>query len=101
MVGQETLPHAQAVRKVYENDSLASVPAVSDIFHVACYPDVSSGKDIILWDDILAAFKNVVHVRFGTMILPFLNGPDFKNQLFRTAFLFHTHANPTHSWISG
>ncbi|KAF9328213.1 hypothetical protein BGZ91_001103 [Linnemannia elongata] len=79
MVVQETPPYAQAVRKVYENDTLASVPAVSDIFHVACYPDVSSGKDIILWDDILAAFKNVVHVRFGTMILPFLKGPDFKN----------------------
>lgn len=78
MVVQETPPYAQAVRKVYENDTLASVPVVSDIFHVACYPDVSSGKDIILWDDILAAFKNVVHVRFGTMILPFLKGPDFK-----------------------
>ena len=78
MTAQETPPHAQAVRRVYENKSSASAPAVSDIFHVACHPDVSSGKDIVLWDDILAAFKDVVHVRSGIMILPFLKGPDFK-----------------------
>ncbi|KAF9900305.1 hypothetical protein EC991_007647 [Linnemannia zychae] len=41
----------------------------------------SSGKDIILWEDIIAAFKtnDVIHVRSGTVVLPFLKGTDFKS----------------------
>jgi hypothetical protein len=47
--------------------------------HLPYHPDTSSGKDILLWDDILAAFKeDVIHVLSGTIILPFLKGPDFK-----------------------
>ncbi|KAG0279090.1 hypothetical protein BGZ95_002276, partial [Linnemannia exigua] len=75
-----TPPNAQAVRKVYEDDTpFAGTTATFTIFHIACHPDGVSGKDIILWDDIVAAFKDVIHVRSGTLILPFLKGPDFKN----------------------
>ncbi|KAG0292929.1 hypothetical protein BGZ96_003509 [Linnemannia gamsii] len=79
---QDTLPNVQAVRRVLENDTPTDEPtlASSRIFHLPCHPDTSSGKDILLWDDILAAFKDdVVHIRSGTIILPFLKGPDFKN----------------------
>ena len=74
----ENPPHVQAVRRVYENGGPVIGATPSDILHLACHSDPSSGKDIVLWDDIQAAFKNVVHVRFGTVILPFLKGPDFK-----------------------
>ncbi|KAG0376457.1 hypothetical protein BGX24_007719 [Mortierella sp. AD032] len=70
----------QAVRRINENGEPPSEAATSEVIHVASYPDPSLGKDIVLWDDILAAFKaEVVHVRSGTFVLPFLKGPDFKN----------------------
>ncbi|KAG0263205.1 hypothetical protein BGZ95_003871 [Linnemannia exigua] len=78
MSNQETLPHVQAVRRVLENEHPSST--TSGIIHLVSHPDASSGKDILLRDDILAAFKeDVIHVRSGTVILPFLKGPDFKN----------------------
>ncbi|KAK3836713.1 MAG: hypothetical protein J3R72DRAFT_423848 [Linnemannia gamsii] len=78
---QKTPPHAQAVRRVYENETPVpgtTTTTTSTTFHIACHPDGASGKDIILWDDIVAAFKDVIHVRNGTLIVPFLKGPDFK-----------------------
>ncbi|KAF9925378.1 hypothetical protein FBU30_004817 [Linnemannia zychae] len=70
--------HVQPVRRVFEHES-SSVSIASEVVHIACYRDASSGNDIILWSDILAGFDNVKHVRSGTMILPFLKGTDFKN----------------------
>ncbi|KAF9120394.1 hypothetical protein BGW39_011456 [Mortierella sp. 14UC] len=78
MAIQDSLSHIQAVRRVYESDNLSTGTSTTEVFHVACHPD-GSGKGIILWDDILVAFKDAVHVRSGTMILPFLKGLDFKN----------------------
>lgn len=71
-------PHAQAVRLFYDNEQPVSASAFSNIIHIAYRPDPSSGKDIILWEDIKAAFDEVMHVRSGTFVLPFLKGPDFK-----------------------
>ncbi|KAF9904931.1 hypothetical protein EC991_002231 [Linnemannia zychae] len=79
MLIQETFPHGQAVRKVYENEDHITGTVTSATFHIACHPDASLGKEIILWDDVVAAFKDAIHIRSGTMILPFLKGPDFKN----------------------
>ncbi|KAG0283751.1 hypothetical protein BGZ96_011875 [Linnemannia gamsii] len=81
MAIQDTHPHAQAVRRVYENEqpNYNSGALASNIIHIACHPDPSSGKDIILWDDIKAASDDVMHVRSGTFVLPFLKGTDFKN----------------------
>ncbi|KAF9932108.1 hypothetical protein FBU30_008922 [Linnemannia zychae] len=68
----------QAVR-VYEQGQSASPPiSTSEIVYLTCYTDEVSGKVIVLWDDILAAFSNVVHVRHGARILPFVKGNDFK-----------------------
>ncbi|KAF9120582.1 hypothetical protein BGW39_011262, partial [Mortierella sp. 14UC] len=69
----------QAVRRVYEIDHLNTPASLSKIFHLGSHFDEVSGKDIILWDDVQAAFKDVVHVRSGTKILPFLKGRNFKN----------------------
>ncbi|KAF9932104.1 hypothetical protein FBU30_008918 [Linnemannia zychae] len=74
-------PTLQAIQLVYENELHEKETAPSSrIFHLSFYSDPSSGKDILLWDDIMDAFKDdIVHVRRGTMILPFLKGSNFKN----------------------
>ncbi|KAF9932109.1 Protein sel-1 1 [Linnemannia zychae] len=71
----------QAVRRVYEDDiNTPKDTSASRVLHIRCHSDPASGKDILLWDDILAAFKgNVIHVLSGTVIVPFLKGSDFKN----------------------
>jgi hypothetical protein len=69
---------SQAVRRVYDNEDLNTTASVSKVFRLACHFDDISGKNIVLWDDILAAFKDVFHVRAGENILPFLKGRDFK-----------------------
>ncbi|KAK3836724.1 MAG: hypothetical protein J3R72DRAFT_526187 [Linnemannia gamsii] len=72
-------PSVQAVRCVYENGQPVT-GSPSDIVHLTCHPDDSIGRDILLWDDILAAFKDdVIHVRLGTRVLPFVKGANFKN----------------------
>ncbi|KAK3832019.1 MAG: hypothetical protein J3R72DRAFT_238936, partial [Linnemannia gamsii] len=77
---QYTDTNMQAVRCINENGQPSSEATASDIIHIACYPDPALGKDIVLWDDIVAAFKaDVVNVRTGTYVLPFLKGPNFKN----------------------
>jgi hypothetical protein len=68
----------QVVRRVYENEDLNTTASLSKVFRLECHFDDVSGKSIILWDDILAAFKGVVHVRVGERILPFLKGRNFK-----------------------
>jgi hypothetical protein len=76
MTIQETHPHVQAVRRVYETGQ-PTTPSTTT--HIVCHPDSSSsGKDIILWDDIKAVFGDVAHVRSGSTIQAFLKGRDFK-----------------------
>ncbi|KAF9126803.1 hypothetical protein BGW39_006337 [Mortierella sp. 14UC] len=80
MTHQESHLNVQAVRQVYENEQPSNKATPAGTIYLVCHSDASSCKDIILWDDILAAFKeDVVHVRYGAVILPFLKGPDFRN----------------------
>ncbi|KAG0376456.1 hypothetical protein BGX24_007718 [Mortierella sp. AD032] len=92
MTVQETIPNVQAIRRVNDDDNnndnttttttteeTAAAASSSRVFHLPYYPDATSGKDILLWEDIRAAFDDVLHVRAGSIILPFLKGPDFKN----------------------
>ncbi|KAK3836733.1 MAG: hypothetical protein J3R72DRAFT_450409, partial [Linnemannia gamsii] len=90
MTIQETIPNVQAIRRVNDDDNndntttttteeTAAAASASRVFHLPYYPDATSGKDIVLWEDIRAAFDDVLHVRAGSIILPFLKGPDFKN----------------------
>ncbi|KAF9901565.1 hypothetical protein EC991_006013 [Linnemannia zychae] len=67
----------QAVRTVHKHTLQPVAPAI--IAHLGVHADASSGKNIVLWDDVVQAFKDALHVRHGTRILPFLKGPDFKN----------------------
>ncbi|OAQ35355.1 hypothetical protein K457DRAFT_1422175 [Linnemannia elongata AG-77] len=77
MTIQDTSSTTQAVRRIYENGHAVIDNGVGTI-HIACHPD-TSGKNILLWDDIKAVFGNALYVRSGDFALPFLKGPDFKN----------------------
>lgn len=72
-----TASTAQAVRRVYENGH-AVIDNGAGTIQIVCQPDTSSGKNILLWDDIKAVFGNALYVRSGDFALPFLKGPDFK-----------------------
>lgn len=51
-----------------------------------------SGKDILLWDDIQAAFDNaVIPVRSRIVVLLFLNGPAFKSNYSKYLSHFAAH----------
>ncbi|KAK3824247.1 MAG: hypothetical protein J3R72DRAFT_479529, partial [Linnemannia gamsii] len=79
MTVQDTHPSIQAVRRIYENEQPASSTTPAGVIYLVCQPDPSSGKDILLWDDVLDAFKDdVIHIRSGAVVLPFLKGSDFK-----------------------
>ncbi|KAG0282656.1 hypothetical protein BGZ96_000260 [Linnemannia gamsii] len=78
MILEDSSSCNQAVRRVYENEDLNTTTSLSKVFYLECNYDDVSAKDIILWDDILAAFKDVVHARSGAKILPFLKGRNFK-----------------------
>ncbi|KAF9900831.1 hypothetical protein EC991_006864 [Linnemannia zychae] len=79
-----TQEHLQAVRPV--NKSTLTNPAgiiatpgagLAGVVYVACHLD-ASGKEVVLWEDILMAFKDALHVRHDLKILPFLKGSDLR-----------------------
>ncbi|KAF9908004.1 hypothetical protein EC991_010352 [Linnemannia zychae] len=67
----------QTVRPVHKNNLFPTIyaPVVHVVINIE--PD---GKKIILWDDILQAFKDADHARHGSKILPFLKDSSY-NQL--------------------
>ncbi|KAF9080274.1 hypothetical protein BGX23_002376 [Mortierella sp. AD031] len=67
----------QAVKPVHKNNLSPITPAA--ISHITVHHDTSSGKSIVLWDDVLQVFKDALYVRHGTRILSFIKGTDFKN----------------------
>ncbi|KAK3824270.1 MAG: hypothetical protein J3R72DRAFT_528799 [Linnemannia gamsii] len=77
MIVQDTRPNIQAVRRVYENEYPVISTTPASIIYLVCQPDAF--QHILLWDDVLDAFKeDVIHIRFGAVVLPFLKGPDFR-----------------------
>jgi len=85
---QESVQAVRLITRNGEPTSACSSPlepsSQTAILYLACHPDPSIGKDIILWDDVVAAFKDPVHIRNGAKILPFLKGPDFKKYIFNS-----------------
>ncbi|KAF9118189.1 hypothetical protein BGW39_001390, partial [Mortierella sp. 14UC] len=74
MSNQNNHPHLQAVRLINQDRSLPE-----DNIYLVCHSDPSTGRDIVLWDDVPAAFKEdiVFHIRSGAVVLPFLKGLGF------------------------
>lgn len=79
---QEAIPQEQiqALRSVDKSVHPNSVPLATpdEIYHVETQVDPDTQKDIVLWDDILQAFKDAVQVRHKTKVVPFLKGKDFR-----------------------
>ncbi|KAF9080276.1 hypothetical protein BGX23_002378 [Mortierella sp. AD031] len=67
----------QTVRPVHKDNLFPTTPAA--VAQVATHFDASCGKNIILWDDILQAFKDALHPRHGIKILPFHKDSAFNN----------------------
>ncbi|KAK3819320.1 MAG: hypothetical protein J3R72DRAFT_479942 [Linnemannia gamsii] len=68
-------------RAIIHKDNLTPTTP-GTVAYIAVQTDTSSSsssKTIILWDDVLQASKDALHVRHGAVILPFLKDPDFKN----------------------
>ncbi|KAF8948170.1 hypothetical protein BGZ47_006133 [Haplosporangium gracile] len=68
----------QAVRPVYTTGTLPATNALPDteILSVAIYLD-PSGREIVIWEDVLFAYKDAVNIRQGCYVLPFLRGTDY------------------------
>ncbi|KAG0299869.1 hypothetical protein BGZ97_003502 [Linnemannia gamsii] len=47
--------------------------------HVATHHDPSSGKIIVLWNDVLRVFPGALYLQQGKKALPFLKGTDFED----------------------
>lgn len=83
---QETRQEAvQGVRSVYKNGHSAS-SSPSDVVFIDCHEDGATGKDVVLWDDILLVFKDALYVRNGSRAITFLKGTDFRTYVFFTLF---------------
>ncbi|KAF9096342.1 hypothetical protein BGX23_011521 [Mortierella sp. AD031] len=70
----------QAVRPVLKHELSASTnPATqSEITHITCHLDRATKKYIVLWDDILAVFKDALYIRCETRALPFVKDDNFQ-----------------------
>ncbi|KAG0276527.1 hypothetical protein BGZ95_007414 [Linnemannia exigua] len=80
----DTQERLQAIRPLH-NSKNNNAPQSStsagttdwDVVHLAIYLD-PAGRAIVFWEDVLVAFKNALHIRQGSCILPFLRGSDYK-----------------------
>ncbi|KAK3842084.1 MAG: hypothetical protein J3R72DRAFT_490806 [Linnemannia gamsii] len=70
----------QELRQVYINGptATASTATASDVVLIETHMDDTTGKEFVLWGDILMAFKHTLHVRHGSKVLAYLKGPDYK-----------------------
>ncbi|KAF9537754.1 hypothetical protein EC957_007703 [Mortierella hygrophila] len=70
----------QAMRSVDINLAPNAVPLATpdEIYHVDTQLDPETQKEVVLWDDIMQAFRNVVQVRNKTRVVPFLKGKDLR-----------------------
>ncbi|OAQ26297.1 hypothetical protein K457DRAFT_1822244 [Linnemannia elongata AG-77] len=97
---QEAIPQEQiqALRSVDKSVHPNSVPLATpdEIYHVETQVDPDTQKDIVLWDDILQAFKDAVQVRHKTKVVPFLKGKDFRiNRISGNSPKDRNSSNPT------
>ncbi|OAQ25699.1 HCP-like protein [Linnemannia elongata AG-77] len=71
----------QAIRSVARTHppTTSTTPTNSDhVFYIECHKDPVTNKDVVLWNDILQAFEDALHVRHQAMIVPFVKGSDLR-----------------------
>ncbi|KAF9102136.1 hypothetical protein BGX29_004910 [Mortierella sp. GBA35] len=67
--------HSQEQQERVQTVRLAGKNRTVDI---TTHPDASTGKEIVLWEDVLMVFPNALYLQHGTRALPFLKGSNFK-----------------------
>ncbi|KAF9171865.1 hypothetical protein BGX21_006755 [Mortierella sp. AD011] len=70
----------QGFRPVYNANTLTSSPLPSELVYIEPHFINQTGEYIVLWDEILVAFKNASHVRNGATLVPFLRDGSFQIQ---------------------
>lgn len=69
--------NVQALRAIVKSTMLPPT-AEEDIVYIDCLNDPATDKEVILWDDVMLAFNDALHIRHKAKILPFLKGSDFR-----------------------
>ena len=65
--------------RLVQIDSTSTIPIpLLDSVSIQPRLDKSTGGYVILWDDILMAFKNAMYIRNGKMLVPFLIDENFQ-----------------------
>lgn len=76
---------------MYTNNGTPGSPpqpssASPETVHVDIHMD-PSGKDIVLWEDVLVAFKDAVNIRYGTRVVPFLKDASFRTYVVQWSWI--------------
>lgn len=74
-------PLPQAFRFVHKNKPCATTTfsgTADEIFHIDCHTDPDTQKGFILWDDIQQVSSEVLFIRNGTKVVPFMKGMDLR-----------------------
>lgn len=50
---------------------ISTIPQ-ADIVHIPCQTDPVTGTDIVLWDDVLAVYKDALFIRYESRALSFM-----------------------------
>ncbi|KAF9129780.1 hypothetical protein BGW39_003820 [Mortierella sp. 14UC] len=69
--------NVQALRALVKS-TLLPPHAQEDIVFVDYQHDPVTQKEVVLWDDVLLAFNDAIHVRRKAKVVPFLKGTDFR-----------------------
>ncbi|KAF9105339.1 hypothetical protein BGX29_000203 [Mortierella sp. GBA35] len=79
---EEDVPNVQALRSITKsslNSSSNPKPATTAIAEVDIHTDPLTLKGFVLWEDILLAFEDALHVRHKARVVPFLKGSDLRS----------------------
>ncbi|KAF9435318.1 hypothetical protein BGZ76_006516 [Entomortierella beljakovae] len=79
MPEDETQEKSQPFRVLYRNEQASSLNKEPELTYIAIHQDGVSGKDVVLWEDILFVFNNALTVRRGAFVVPFLKDSNLKS----------------------
>lgn len=67
------------------------------VFYIECHKDPVTNKDVVLWDDILQAFEDALHVRHQARVVPFVKGSDLITYVPECNYIFFQGGGGGHS----
>ncbi|KAF9410144.1 hypothetical protein BGZ76_005565, partial [Entomortierella beljakovae] len=76
---QQPQEQRQQFRIISKSEQLSSTVVESKVVDIAIHHDNVTGKDVVLWEDILVVFKDALFVQNGSFVIPFLKGDDLRN----------------------